>query len=90
MRILLAVPLLLLLGACEVTEDDANDTTTIEFNQTVAEEGARDVANEASEAADAIANDVSEAADKVENRVGDVDVDVDIDRKPNEPATNAN
>ena len=89
MRILFALPLLLL-GACEVTDDDANGTTTIEFNQVVAEEGARDAANQAGEAAAAIANDVSETADKVSNEVGDIDVDVDVDRTKDAPATNAN
>ncbi len=39
MRLLYALPLLLL-GACQVTEDDANGTTTVEFNEVVAAEGA--------------------------------------------------
>ena len=89
MRLIYALPLLLL-GACEVTTDDANDTTTVEFNQAVAAEGARDVANEAGDIAGIIANDVSETADKVSNEVGDIDVDVDVDRDPPAPATNAN
>ena len=89
MRILLAAPLLLL-AACEVTENDTNGTTTVEFNQVVAEEGARDAANKAGEIAGTIANDVEQSAQKVKNEVGDVNVDVDVNRNKSEPATNAN
>jgi len=89
MRTALLLPLLLL-GACEVTTDDANDTTTVEYNQTVAEEGARDVANKAGAIAGTIAEDVEQSADKVSNEVGDIDVDVDVTRDKDAPATNAN
>ena len=89
MRFFLVLPLLLL-GACEVTNDDANGTTTVEFNQDVAAEGARDAADKAGSIAGTIANDVEQSADKVSNKVGDIDVDVDVDRNKPEPATNAN
>lgn len=72
MRILLAVPLLLL-AACQVTKDDQNDTITAEFNGEVAENGLEDAANLAENVGEAIANDVGEAADKAEN----VDIEVD-------------
>ena len=42
MRILLAVPLLLL-GACQVSKDD--NSTTVSFNQDVAENAAADAGN---------------------------------------------
>ncbi len=89
MRILFAVPLLLL-GACQVTEDKANDQTTIEYNSDVAEQGAADVANTAGTIAGQIATDVEQSADKVSNKVGDIDVDVDVNRNKDAPATNTN
>ncbi len=79
MRITLALPLLLL-GACQVTKDDANDQVTVEYNQDVAENAAADVANTAETIGADIANDVERTSDKVKNEVGDVDVDVDVDR----------
>ena len=77
MRILFAVPLLLL-GACQVTKDD--NSTTVSFNEDVAENAAADIGNTAENIGGMIANDVGEAADKVQNEVGDVDVDVNISR----------
>ena len=79
MRIAILMPALLL-AACNVSQDDANGTTTVEFNQDVAENAAGAVANEASDIAGHIANDVGQAADRVQNEVGDVDVDVDVSR----------
>ena len=77
MRILLAVPLLLL-GACQVTKDD--NSTTVSFNEDVAENAAADAGNFAENVGGMIANDVDQTADKVQNKVGDVDVDVDVSR----------
>ena len=82
-RIALALPILLL-GACQVSKDDANDSMTVQYNQDVAENAAADVGNAAENIGGMIANDVSETADKVQNKVGDVDVDVDENR--NAPA----
>lgn len=78
MRIIFALPLLLL-GACQVTEDDANDSMTIQYNQDVAENAAADVINGAEEAGEAIANGAEDAVDSVRN----VDVDVDTNRADN-------
>jgi hypothetical protein len=77
MRILLAVPLLLL-GACQVSKDD--NSTTVSFNQDVAENAAADAGNFAENVGGIIANDVDRTADKVKNEVGDVDVDVNVTR----------
>ena len=85
MRILFAVPLLLL-GACQVSKDD-NNSTTVSFNQDVAENAAADAGNFAENVGGMIANDVDKTADKVQNEVGDVDVDVNVSH--NAPA-NAN
>ena len=82
-RIAYALPILLL-GACQVSTDDANDSMTVEYNQDVAENAAADAGSAAQNIGGMIANDVSETADKVQNKVGDVDVDVDVSR--NAPA----
>ena len=79
MRIQIVLPLLLL-GACEVTKDDANDQVTVEYNQGLAENSAADVANEVGNLADDIGNDVERTGDRIQNEVGDVDVDVDVSR----------
>ena len=78
MRLLIALPILLL-GACQVSKDSDNGTITAEFNQDVAENAARDVANGAETLGGAIANEADQTADKIENRVGKVDVDVNVD-----------
>ena len=79
MRILIAAPLLLL-GACNVERDQANDTTTLSFNEAVAENTLEDVGETAENIGGAIANEAEQTADKVQNEVGDVDVDVDVTR----------
>ena len=79
MRILLATPLLLL-GACNVDRDSGNGTTTVSFNEDVAENTLSDVGDAAENIGGAIVNDVEQTADKVSNEVGDVDVDVDVTR----------
>lgn len=79
MRLTILAPLLLL-AACQVERDPANDTTTLEFNEAVAANAVDDVANTAENVGAAIANDVERSADKVKNEVGDVDVDVDVSR----------
>ena len=83
MRILFAVPLLLL-GACQVSKDD--NSTTVSFNQDVAENAAADAGNFAENVGGIIANDVDKTADKVKNEVGDVDVDVNVTRDDSDEA----
>lgn len=82
MRVAFAIPLLLL-GACQVSKDDKNDTTSVEFNQDVAENGVAAAGNTLENVAGAIANDVERTAEKVQNKVGDVNVDVKVDRNTN-------
>ena len=79
MRILIAVPLLML-GACNVDRDSGNGTTTVSFDESAAANTAEDVGAAAENIGEAIANDVERTADKVQNKVGDVDVDVDVSR----------
>ena len=79
MRAAIILPVLLL-GACQVRKDDANDSVTVAYNQDIAENAAADVANTAGNIAEDIGNDVGETSAKVQNEVGDVDVDVDVNR----------
>jgi len=78
MRFAIAIPLLLL-GACNVAKDDANDTTTVSFDQQKAENTLDTIGDEAQNAGAAIVNDVKETGDTVKNEVGDVNVKVDTD-----------
>jgi hypothetical protein len=90
MRAAIILPLLTVtLAGCQVSTDDANDSTTVQYNQDLAENVAEDVTNQAGAIAGHIANDVQDAGQTVKNEVGDVDVDVDVSR--NTPAdANAN
>ena len=83
MRAAIVLPALLL-GACQVSTDDANDSMTVQYNQDVAENAAADIANTTENIAADIGNDVERTSERVQNEVGDVDVDVDVSR--NEPA----
>ena len=74
MRILLTIPLLLV-GACNVNNDSANNQVTVNYDQEALENAASDVSNTAQDVGGAIANDVERTADKLQNT--DVDVDVD-------------
>jgi hypothetical protein len=77
MRIALAIPLLLL-GACQVSKDEGNGTTSVTYNSDVAENAAADIGNTAQNIAGDIGNDVKSTGDKIENKVGNTDVDVKV------------
>ena len=87
MRLLIAAPLLLL-GACNVDRDSGNETTTLSFNEAVAQNTLEDAGDAAKNIGGAIANDVEQTAAKVENKVGDVDVDVNVTRNGSDEHTN--
>ena len=78
MRVTHALPLLLILGACNVSKD--GNEVTVQYDQNTAENAVADAGNFAENIGGAIANDASRTADKVQNEVGDVDVDVDVNR----------
>jgi hypothetical protein len=80
MRILFAIPILLL-GACQVSKDNANGTTSVTYNSDVAENAAADICNTAQNIGADISNDVQRTADKVQNKVDNTDVDVNADVK---------
>ena len=77
MRILLAIPLLLL-GACNVTKE--GNAVTVQYDQNTAENAAADVGNTAQNVAADIGNDVKATGDKIENKVGNTDVSVKVDK----------
>lgn len=79
MRILIALPALIALGACQVSKDNANDTVSLTYNSDVAENAVADVGNTADNVADAIGNDVQRTADKVRNT--DIDVNVSTNKQ---------
>ena len=65
MRIAFAAIPLLLLGACQVTKDDQNGTTSVTYNSDVAENAAADVGNTAQN----IAADIGNEADNLGNKI---------------------
>ena len=75
MRILIAAAPLLVLAACQVSEDKGNDQVSISFDENTAREGAADVANTAQNIAGDIANDVEQTADKVANKADEIQAD---------------
>ena len=78
MRIVLALPLLLL-GACQVSKDESNGTTSITYNQDVAENAAADIGNTAENIAADIGNDVKSEGGRLENRIDNTDASVNVD-----------
>ncbi len=86
MRKLFILTPALMLGACQVSEDKANGSTTVSYNEDVARDAGATALNTAEQAADAIVNDTKEAADAVRNVDVDVKVDRNGDAKPAEPA----
>jgi hypothetical protein len=79
MRIIVAIPLLLL-GACQVSKDNANNTVSVTYNQEVASNAAEDVGNVAENIASDIGNDVKNESAKVQNKVGNSDVSVNVNK----------
>ena len=77
MRILLVMPLLLV-GACNVERDKANDTTTVTFNEAEAQNTAADVGNKVQNIAADVGNEAQNLGDKARNTDLDVKVDKDV------------
>jgi hypothetical protein len=75
MRILLAIPLLLV-GACNVSKD--GNAVTVQYDQNTAENTAADIGNTAQNIGADIANDVQKTGDKIQNKVGNSDVDIKV------------
>jgi hypothetical protein len=79
MRIMLALPLLLVAG-CNLNNDEANDQMTLEYNQQRIEDAAATAANTAEEVGSSIGNIAESTGAAISNEVGDIDVDVNINR----------
>ena len=75
MRLIVSTAAVLLLSACQVSKDDANDTVSVTYNEDVAANAAADVAN----TAENVAADVSNEVDRAGERIDNTDVDVDVD-----------
>ncbi len=97
MRALFILAPALMLGACQVTEDKANGSTTVSYNEDVAENAGSAALNTVDQAAGAIVNDTKEAGAELSAKakeagaaVRNVDVDVTVDKdgdaKPAAPA----
>ena len=73
MRILIAIPALLALGACNVSKE--GNAVTVQYDQNTAENTAADIGNTAQNVAADISNDVQNTGAKIQNKVGDKDHD---------------
>src|SRR6185437_16028197 len=69
MRILIAIPALLALGACNVSKE--GNAVTVQYDQNTAENAVADISNTAENVAADIGNDVDKAGNKIQNEVGD-------------------
>ena len=78
MRILIALPLVALLAGCNVSKE--GNAVTVQYDQNTAENAVADVSNTAENVAADIGNDVKATGDKIENKVGNTDVDVNVNK----------
>lgn len=76
MRILIAIPALLALGACNVSKE--GNAVTVQYDQNTAENAAADIGNTAQNVAADIGNDVQKTGDKLQNTDVDVKVNKDV------------
>jgi hypothetical protein len=76
MRVLIAIPAVLLLGACNVSKE--GNAVTVQYDQNTAENTAADIGNTAQNIAADIGNDVKNTSEKVQNKVGN-DNDISTD-----------
>ena len=78
MRIALAIPLVLLAGACNVSKE--GNAVTVQYDQNTAQNTVADIGNTAQNIGADIANDVQKTGDKIEKKVGNTDVNVKVDK----------
>ena len=79
MRLAISTAAVLLLSACQVSKDDANDSVSMTYNEDVAENAVADIGNTAEDVAGDVANGVDQAGERLQN----VDVDVDTNTQDN-------
>ena len=68
MRILIAIPAVLVLAACNVSKE--GNAVTVQYDQNAAQNTVADVSNTAENIAADIGNDVQNTGDRIENRTG--------------------
>ena len=90
MRIAFAAIPLLVLGACQVSKDEGNGTTSVTYNSDVAENAAADIGNTAKSIAGDIGNNVKEESGKLQNKIDDKDVKVNVNADVNTTDTSEN
>ena len=76
MRILIALPALLVLGACNVTKE--GNAVPVQYDQNTAENTAAAVGNTAQNIAGDIGNDVKNTGEKIQNKVDNTDVNIKV------------
>jgi hypothetical protein len=81
MRILIAIPALVALGACNVSKD--GNAVTVQYDQNTAENTAADIGNTAQNIAADIGSDVKNTSEKVQNKVGNDSDDSNSDKQAN-------
>jgi hypothetical protein len=86
MRILIAIPLLLL-GACNVSKE--GNAVTVQYDQNTAQNTAADIGNTAQNIAADIGNDVQKTGSKIENKVGNTDVNIKVGKGEHTNTSNA-
>ena len=74
------IPLLLLVAACNVENDEANDQVTLEFDQDAVENAAGEVGDAVEEAGTQIGDAAENAGQAIEQEVDNIDVDIDVSR----------
>jgi hypothetical protein len=81
MRILIAIPALVALGACNVSKE--GNAVTVQYDQNTAENTAADIGNTAQNIAADIGNDVKNTSEKVQNKVGNDSDDSNSNKQAN-------
>ena len=87
MRIIFTFPLLMV-GACNVDNDAANDQVRVKYDQERIERAAAATARTAKEVGSGVGNVAVSTGRAIKKEVGDIDVDVDVRRKRAEEAGN--
>jgi len=85
MRIIFAIPLLLVLGACNVTKE--GNAVTVQYDQNTAQNTAAAIGNTAQNIGGDIANDVQKTGDKIENKIDNTNVDVKVNTNKTDETT---
>lgn len=85
MRIIFPAAALLLLAACGVDNDPANEKVTVTYDRERITDTAATAGRTAKEVASSAANVAETTGRAIKNEVGDVDVDVRVSRTKGEP-----